>query len=72
MSQELFDEALVLLRWARGCIYETEIEYGPALTDEQIERLPKAYRLRQNRNFAEALDKFYERCKQQKHETQNR
>ena len=63
MSEELLKEALHLLRWARVCIEETEIEYAPLLTDEDIERLPKAYRLRANRNFRKALEDFYKKCK---------
>jgi predicted nuclease with TOPRIM domain len=56
------EEALRLLNWARICIYETEIEYGPFLTFEDIERLPKAYRLRANKDFGRALAEFYEKC----------
>lgn len=66
MSEELLKEALHLLRWTRVCIYETEIEYAPPLTDEDIERLPKAYRLRVNKNFGNALAAFYKKCEESK------
>ena len=65
-TEELLKEALHLLVWARVCIYETEIEYAPLLTSEDIERLPKAYRLRANKDFGNALAAFYKKCEESK------
>ena len=56
-------EASHLLDQAIICLRETELEYAPILTCEQIKALPQAYRLRRNLEFVISAWKFQEEIK---------
>lgn len=64
-EKDLLKQALYLLNQASICLKETEIVYAPLYTTEQIETLPKAYRIRFNNDFRKALCEFYDLCKKE-------
>jgi hypothetical protein len=63
-AEQQLKEASRMLDWAIICLHETALEYAPCWTSEEIDTLPKAYRLRFNRDFIEAARKFQNEIKQ--------
>jgi uncharacterized protein YerC len=51
-------EASYLLSQAIICLRETELEYAPLWTSDEIQSLPQARRLRWNVNFMKNVRKF--------------
>jgi hypothetical protein len=63
-AEQQLKEASWMLNWAIICLQETALEYAPCWTSEEIDTLPRAYRLRFNRHFIETVRKFQNEIKQ--------